>query len=619
MRPPGCSLPRSRHIVATFLLAGLGAACGSASNTTGEDDQSTADQGGGSAGAGASGGGATGGSSGAGATAGAAAGVGGTSAGSSTSEGGKAGAAGAGPGGTTGSEGGGGGQGGGGQGGGGQGGSESGGGSGAGQGGGSGAGGGGAAGAAAAVDCSNVSENPAWQLCAQTVSTCEVVFTDGAGCAALCATLGLQCLGAAEDLDGACAPDTTKPLLSCTTPSGHKSDHCTCAATGSSCTPSCEDKACGPDGCGSVCGACGAGDVCVAGSCKAAAGEDCAKYPFSADVLLAERAGFGAGAKGGDPSKVFHVKTLSDKGAGSLREALESASPYWIVFDVEGKITLASGPINVKSDKTVDGRGRDVTVEGNLRLKDVKNVILSDVKLTNELEGHCTQAGDVITVFGTGGDDHATYTARDIWFHHLDLFNGGDGVLDIRGGSDITVSWVHLYKHKKAMLNGLTSDQKPATGMRVTFHHNFFDRITLRGPQFLFGWAHYVNNLQFEWYEYGAGSLGGARFYSEANIYQARPGDTCIPFISPCPDPNPCGDNDSTVSKAALVTEWDTNGTGYTRSVGDLALNGAKITVTSPEKVPDPGTEYAFTAEPATPALADKIKAGSGARSKYCK
>lgn len=340
----------------------------------------------------------------------------------------------------------------------------------------------------------------------------------------------------------------------------------------------------------------------------------CDDYPYSADALYAELMGFGEATTGGDPAMPYFVTTLASDGAGSLAEALQSSEPYWIVFDVEGTITLPDGQIDVESHKTVDGRGRDVTIEGNLRIRNEQNIIITDVRLTNPLEGHCTQAGDVITATGNG-DDPDSYTTKNLWFHHIELFNGGDGLLDLRGASQVTVSWSHLHTHKKAMLMGRNQDQSPAHGMRVTLHHNFFDRLTLRGPQFIYGWAHYFNNYQFEWYEYGAGGLGGAQFFSENNVYQARPGSFCV---ASCPDPNPCGDNDFVVSKDALVHEWSGSGPGSVKSVGDLALEGAELSENDASNVFDPATEYAYAAEPATVSLADAIAANAGPRVDYC-
>jgi pectate lyase len=130
--------------------------------------------------------------------------------------------------------------------------------------------------------------------------------------------------------------------------------------------------------------------------------EDCTKYPFSAATLLAERAGFGAATTGGDPTRVFHVKSLADSGSGTLREAAGSSEPYYVVFDVEGTIKLASR-MDVKSNKTIDGRGRAITIDGTLRLPSgTTNVILSDITIVNPA-GFATSDGDTIEVRGKGG------------------------------------------------------------------------------------------------------------------------------------------------------------------------------------------------------------------------
>lgn len=463
------------------------------------------------------------------------------------------------------------------------------------------------------VDCSAVDDVAAWTLCAQDVATCEVLFEDGAGCPAVCAALGLACGGAFENVEGMCAADYERPALSCTEASGHGSDYCVCRSA--ECNPACDGRSCGPDGCGGLCGTCASTETCVDGTCEDAVQEDCTQYPFSSATLLNELVGFGRRATGGDPSRVYHVTTLSNSGAGSLRNALESNEPYWIVFDVEGRITHPTR-VDVRSNKTIDGRGREITIEGTLRLEDTRNVIISDVALTNTLEGRCGQDGDVILVTGDGTTDPATFTSRDLWFHHLELYDGGDGLLDLRGASRVTISWNHLHTHKKAMLMWQNQDGQAVPGMRVTMHHNFFDRTTIRGPQFIYGWAHFFNNYHFEWYEYGAGSLGGAQMASEHNVYEARPGNVCIPAA--CPDPNPCGDNDRLVSKRALVTDWAENGAGDARSTNDLLLNDAEVETRNPTQVFDPAAIYPYVLDVADTTLAQRIRDEAGPRVDYC-
>ncbi len=434
-------------------------------------------------------------------------------------------------------------------------------------------------------------------LCGPTANGCGLVFEGGLGCAAACARAGRQCVASFDDVTGQCAADTARPALLCAQ-TGHGTDYCECGPV--------------------------VGERPDAGMTGTPVEEDCTRYPYRAETLLAEREGFGRNARGGDPSRVYRVTTLSgdtsgNGDSGSLRRALESAAPYWIVFDVEGTITFNTR-VEVQSNKTVDGRGRDIHVRGNLRFEDATNIILSDVRFSNDLEGHCTQAGDILTFTGTGNNDPNAFTTRNIFINHVELFNGGDGLLDLRGASLVTVAWTHFHQHKKGLLMWGDREGNDTPGMRVTMHHNFFDRISLRGPQMVYGWMHYFNNYQYRWYEYGAGSLGGAQFASEANIYQARPNCGVVEYAQGgCQDPNPCGDNDLGTSTQALVTEWAGNGIGNTRSTNDLLLEGAVVSVVNPTGVFEPAAQYSYSAEVATEALAQRISTSAGPRTTYCR
>ena len=343
--------------------------------------------------------------------------------------------------------------------------------------------------------------------------------------------------------------------------------------------------------------------------------EDCSRYPFSAATLLTERAGFGAGVTGGDPTRVYRVTSLADSGSGSLRAALGSTAPYYVVFDVEGTIKLGSR-MDVLSDKTVDGRGRDVVIDGTLRLPaGTRNVILSDITVINPA-GFATSDGDSIEVRGKGGSQPADFESRDLWFHHLGLGRGGDGQLDLRAATNVTISWSHLYGHAKAMLHWKDTENKPAPGMRVTYHHNYFEKITRRSPQFAYGLADFFNNYVYQWYEFGSASNDKAQFLSEANIYEARPGLFCLPG---CPDPNsPTHDSDFWVSKKAIVSGWD-NEKGYVRSTQDLLLNDAKVEQYDPGKVFSRSTYYSAPIERADGTLRDAIKSDAGPRVRYCR
>ena len=75
------------------------------------------------------------------------------------------------------------------------------------------------------VDCSGIS-NAGHELCSESAEGCGAVFTDGAGCTAVCAAAGLTCVSASENLDDSCGPDTSRPEIACD--SGHQSDFCQC-------------------------------------------------------------------------------------------------------------------------------------------------------------------------------------------------------------------------------------------------------------------------------------------------------------------------------------------------------------------------------------------------------
>ncbi len=67
--------------------------------------------------------------------------------------------------------------------------------------------------------------------------------------------------------------------------------------------------------------------------------------------------GFGATAAGGRGGDVYHVTTLADGGAGSLRDAVETANgPRTIVFEISGTIDLQS-PLRIEADNlTIAGQ-----------------------------------------------------------------------------------------------------------------------------------------------------------------------------------------------------------------------------------------------------------------------
>jgi len=82
------------------------------------------------------------------------------------------------------------------------------------------------------VDCAAIAAHDDWELCDSGADFCSAVFKDGAGCSAVCASVGLACAETWEDAEDSCAPDTSRDALSCSADSGHESDYCLCQGPG---------------------------------------------------------------------------------------------------------------------------------------------------------------------------------------------------------------------------------------------------------------------------------------------------------------------------------------------------------------------------------------------------
>ena len=308
----------------------------------------------------------------------------------------------------------------------------------------------------------------------------------------------------------------------------------------------------------------------------ALAGGDTAT-PGSATDLVHEVQGFGDKTTGGRGGELTWVTTLADAGPGSLRSAAEDASRRWIRFRVSGTLPLLT-PIAVASDKTIDGRGTKITITGRgLVIDGQSNVIVENL------------------LFADGEDDavHVVNGARNVWIDHCSLSHWSDGLIDItRASTDITISWCRFSHHDKVVLIGASPVERGDTVMRVTLHHNHFERTTERHPRLRFGKVHAYNNYYEAWGSYGAASSMLGELLSQANIYEAG------------------WDKDAIITRSGRDPEE-----GYVRSVGDLALGGAHVVEREPGHVFDPARFYSSArVAPADETLKEQIRREAGWR-----
>jgi pectate lyase len=234
-------------------------------------------------------------------------------------------------------------------------------------------------------------------------------------------------------------------------------------------------------------------------------------------------------------------------GFADYRDAAYDAQAFLAAFDPAtwGKIP-PSGPqeevrlrsarrqaeqivVRVPSRTTLVGIGRDASiVNGNLLVERVDNVIIRNIHFSDAYDyfpawdpkdnasGEWNSAYDAITL----------RSATHVWIDHCTFDDGArpddqepnlfgrrvqhhDGLLDIiRQSNWVTVSWNHFRNHDKTILigngDGVTQD---AEALKVTLHHNWFERTKERTPRVRFGKVHVYNNL-FEVAQDGAYPYG---------------------------------------------------------------------------------------------------------------
>lgn len=225
------------------------------------------------------------------------------------------------------------------------------------------------------------------------------------------------------------------------------------------------------------------------------------------------------GTTGGQGGPTVTVNNYND-----LKSYAESASTYIIM--VEGTITngAGGGQIRVKSNKSIIGVGNDAFLSGvGIDISSHNNIIIQNLKIT--LVGTSTPAnvngGDCIGISGT---------SKNIWIDHCELYSENpdvqtdidkyDGLIDIKEQSGfITISWCYLHDHHKGCLVG-ASDSDLYSDRKITYHHNYFNKVKLRVPMYRGSTGHFFNN-----YIYAAKSASEIRAGTcvrvEKNYYES--------------------------------------------------------------------------------------------------
>ncbi|HMJ56133.1 MAG TPA: polysaccharide lyase family 1 protein [Polyangiaceae bacterium] len=275
--------------------------------------------------------------------------------------------------------------------------------------------------------------------------------------------------------------------------------------------------------------------------------------PATSLALLSDAMGFGRLATGGAEGCVYHVTTLDDAGVGSLRDAAERVEPLWIVFDVSGDIQLAS-PIVLGSNKTIDGRGKAITIRtlGIVMGAGTSNVIIENLTFVGD------NMGDKDAIQIADG-------AHTVWVDHCSLSNYGDGLIDItHGATNVTVSWCHFSMHKLVLLIGRsTTDADTDVNIRATLHHNWWDQTESYAPRLRFGKVHVLNNLIDRWRSAASACTMGGEIYSEGNVFIAKDDKVAL---------GTSAGSDNLPGRASTLGDWLQNGATTQPREADLVF-----------------------------------------------
>jgi pectate lyase len=221
------------------------------------------------------------------------------------------------------------------------------------------------------------------------------------------------------------------------------------------------------------------------------------------------------GTTGGAGGRTVEVDT-----AAEFLTAIATSGPLNIC--VNGMITLPGPMHDVTSDKTIVGVGANSGFTGG-----GLNVGIPVSDSITSLPANAVHNVIIRNLVFTGTPDDAVNVqmfSHHVWIDHNDLSNGFDGLIDIkRGSSYITVSWNHTHNHTKNMLLGHDDGNaaQDVGNLKVTYHHNWFDRTPQRNPRVRFGEpVHVVNNYFISNSDVGVACQANAGCMVEGNYFE---------------------------------------------------------------------------------------------------
>ncbi|GAA4452388.1 hypothetical protein GCM10023170_041110 [Phytohabitans houttuyneae] len=220
------------------------------------------------------------------------------------------------------------------------------------------------------------------------------------------------------------------------------------------------------------------------------------------------------GTTGGAGGSTVTVSSWND-----LRTQAQASGARTIL--VNGMLS-GSGTIEVTANKTIRGVGASSGVSGTtLNIEDMQpaNVIIQNLNIRGVPGGDAIQIENATHIW----IDHNTMSSTiedDVDFY--------DGMIDITHAGDyITVSWNIVRDHWKTSLVGHSDGNagEDEGHLRITYHHNWFDRTFERSPRVRFGetvhvFNNYYTNVNNNSASYAIASTMDAGVLVEGNVFE---------------------------------------------------------------------------------------------------
>ena len=207
-----------------------------------------------------------------------------------------------------------------------------------------------------------------------------------------------------------------------------------------------------------------------------------------------------------------NAKTTAVIAPGSLRECAYRDSPTWILFEKGGTYNLES-PLRLGSDKTFDGRGRDVRITGmGILTQESSNLIFENLTFT----------APAITVQDTSSRRALSLHngTHHVWVDHCVFEEYPLVELDVKRGShNVTISWSRFENAQTGVLFGLAADIIMDTAQSLTMHHNYFAGLSRDGILAHGGKLHAYNNFFDSVEKSGVVCSDAARCLIEKNVF----------------------------------------------------------------------------------------------------